>query len=303
MPSVFTLALANTVAATSEVSSATATENVGYFAGLLDKYGTTTVVMAVFLFCFIAISLYTVHTNKKLTEGILKNQDTYEDNFQKIIKQVMETYLSQIGANNKEETKEAFKETVREEKDAHKAVVTSYINSNLAFKDASHIAINKTKAQRIAIYLFHNGNSTPYGYPFAKMSCTHECTLKGNMTVRAYTHQNVPLHAFSELVDALDENGELAISNIYDHSIINTDDQMLEFISGSTTQSFFALAIKNHEDNGLAAFTIAEFSEPTDFSNPDIYTRVKSALQDMNDNIYSIVVDEGFRNNYTRESH
>lgn len=270
---------------------------IGTVAGMIEKYGPFIVILAVFIVIFLGVLAYVIHNNQTMNKRIMESQKQAADMNQEMMKEMVKTFIDMAKADREEE-----KEKEDEEKEKHKKIVSAYIDSSLAFKDASRIAMSKIRCERIAIYLFHNGNSTPYGYSFAKMSCVHEWTMRGSDTIRGRTHVNIPLYAFSNMVEALVKDGELAVGNIYEHGIISADEQVFQFISGSTTRSLFALAIKSLDDNELVAFTVAEFKDPQDFSNEEVYNAIKDALKTMNDNIYSIVVNDEYRDNYEGKS-
>lgn len=294
-------ALATTLSSTSsEVSDnmSNTMDQVSDATKLINQYGPTVVIIAVFLILFIGLLVFILRSNHRMNQQMLEAQKNASENNQKMMQDMFDTFKTLV-VNNKDKDDEDDEED--EEKPKKKKIVSAYIDSSLAFKDASRIAISKIKCERVAIYLFHNGNHTPYGYPFAKMSCVHEWTLRGSNTIRGTTHMNIPLYAFSTIVESLVKDGEFVIGNIYDHGIISADEQVFQFISGSTIRSLFALGIKD-KDGDLAAFTIAEFKDAQDFSDEETYKNVKDALSMMNESIYSIIVNDEFRNTYNEES-
>lgn len=294
-------ALATTLSSTSsEVSGnmSNTMDQVSDATKLINQYGPTVVIIAVFLILFIGLLVFILRSNHRMNQQMLEAQKNASENNQKMMQDMFDTFKTLV-VNNKDKDDEDDEED--EEKPKKKKIVSAYIDSSLAFKDASRIAISKIKCERVAIYLFHNGNHTPYGYPFAKMSCVHEWTLRGSNTIRGTTHMNIPLYAFSTIVESLVKDGEFVIGNIYDHGIISADEQVFQFISGSTIRSLFALGIKD-KDGDLAAFTIAEFKDAQDFSDEETYKNVKDALTMMNESIYSIIVNDEFRNTYNEES-
>ena len=294
-------ALATTLSSTSsEVSGnmSNTMDQVSDATKLINQYGPTVVIIAVFLILFIGLLVFILRSNHRMNQQMLEAQKNASENNQKMMQDMFDTFKTLV-VNNKDKDDEDDEED--EDKPKKKKIVSAYIDSSLAFKDASRIAISKIKCERVAIYLFHNGNHTPYGYPFAKMSCVHEWTLRGSNTIRGTTHMNIPLYAFSTIVESLVKDGEFVIGNIYDHGIISADEQVFQFISGSTIRSLFALGIKD-KDGDLAAFTIAEFKDAQDFSDEETYKNVKDALSMMNESIYSIIVNDEFRNTYNEES-
>lgn len=292
------LAVTTLSSTSSEVSDnvSNTIDQVGNTASLINQYGPTVVILAVFLLIFISIMAFILRSNHMMNKRMLESQQSAATAQQKMMQDMFDTCMSLI---KKESSKDDEEEDEEDEspKPKKKKIVSAYIDSSLAFKDASRIAIGKIKCERIAIYLFHNGNHTPYGYPFAKMSCVHEWTTRGSNTVRGTTHVNIPLYAFSTIVESLSKDGEFVVGNIYEHGLISADEQVFQFISGSTIRALFALGIKD-KDGDLAAFTIAEFKDPQDFSAEETYKNVKDALTMMDESIYSIIVNDDFRNSY-----
>lgn len=294
------LAVTTLSSTSSEVSNnvSNTIDQVGNTASLINQYGPTVVILAVFLLIFISIMAFILRSNHNMNKQMLESQQSAATAQQKMMQDMFDTCMSLIKKENSKDDDEEDDE--EETKPKKKKIVSAYIDSSLAFKDASRIAIGKIKCERIAIYLFHNGNHTPYGYPFAKMSCVHEWTIRGSNTVRGTTHVNIPLYAFSTIVESLSKDGEFVVGNIYEHGLISADEQVFQFISGSTIRALFALGIKD-KDGDLAAFTIAEFKDPQDFSAEETYKNVKDALTMMNESIYSIIVNDDFRNSYDED--
>lgn len=296
-------------ASSSDLLPATAAANpseaVGGLASLLQEYGPFIVILAVFLLVFLGVMAFIVKSNASANKQMLESQREASKLNQQLTKQMMDAMIDLVNTNNsaRNAANEAEKKETKEEvtPTKKKQIVSSYIDSSLAFKDAARITIEKTHCERVAIYLFHNGNHSPYGYPFAKMSCIYEWTARGSGTIRGANHTNVPLYAFETIVEGLVKDGEFGVSNTYDHGILSADEQVFQFISGSSTRSLFALGIKDHDGN-LAAFTICEFKEPQDLASAQVYDSIKGALQSMNENIYSIVIDQKFRDSYNDKS-
>ena len=275
------------------------TNQVANMADIINQFGPTVAILSVFILLFILILAFILRSNHKMNQQMIDSQKAAAEANQKMMQEMFDTCMTLVknSVDDDEENEDNKEDDEEKQTKKKKNIVSIYIDSSLAFKDASRIAMSKIKCERIAIYLFHNGNHTPYGYPFAKMSCVHEWNVCGSSTVRGTNHVNIPLYAFSTIIEGLFKDGEFVIGNVYDHGILSADEQVFQFISGSTVRALFALGIKD-KDNNLAAFTIAEFKEPQDFSSHEVYDNVKSALHDMNESIYSIVVNDEFRESY-----
>lgn len=280
--------LNNTSSSTSaEVITSTvdgAVQNVSTLTELLSKYGPAMVIIAVFIFLFIAYSLFFLKLINNLSNKVSNIGDKNQDMSQEVINKILDSYLKQ-----KEDKEES-------EDEKEKKLVSGFSYANMSMNDASRIVMGDIKCDRVGVYVFHNGNQTPYGFPFVKMTCINEFNMKGNCsTIRGLSHNGMPLHVMPTFVESLVDNGEYVIGNILNHGLINSNDELMTFVSGSPVKALFALAIKT--DNGeIAAFTVAEFKDEKDFSNPIVYNNVKDALDIMNKSIRSIVMDEKFRN-------
>lgn len=292
-PSLATMDVVDTI--TSEVTTNTATSQIENTANILNNYGPTVTILAIFILICLALFLIFAKYFRKMMDRILDGNINM--NTEDLIRQTVNNCVSEVMEMNKNTVMESIEASVKKEKESHKNIVSVYIDSEKVFKEASSAAMRELKCHRIAIYLFHNGNSTPYGYPFAKMSCVHEITDKGSyLTPRGHSHINVPLYVFSELIEDLSDDGECIVENVKELAA-NGDIQIGTFIQGDNVESIFAASIKN-SDNCLVSFAIAEFQEKQDFSNEEYLNTIRSALHDMNNSIYHIVVSDEFVDNF-----
>lgn len=292
-PSLATMDVVDTI--TSEVTTNTATSQIENTANILNNYGPTVTILAIFILICLALFLIFAKYFRKMMDRILDGNINL--NTEDLIRQTVNNCVSEVMEMNKNTVMESIEASVKKEKESHKNIVSVYIDSEKVFKEASSAAMRELKCHRIAIYLFHNGNSTPYGYPFAKMSCVHEITDKGSyLTPRGHSHINVPLYVFSELIEDLSDDGECIVENVKELAA-NGDIQIGTFIQGDNVESIFAASIKN-SDNCLVSFAIAEFQEKQDFSNEEYLNAIRSALHDMNNSIYHIVVSDEFVDNF-----
>ena len=279
---------------------------VSSLAKLMDEYGTEIVIIAVFLlvfggFCvaFIKILSKLINTisaqNDRIINALLSKDDPGEEK-KESVKTINKNKLK---SNKKDEEESTFsdKEEKSEEKIFNPNMFSKNMYSEKIFKEVSRSVISELRCDRVAIYVFHNGNKSPYGYSFVKMSCVHDQTLRGTTTNRTLIHQGVPLHVFSNIIDCLIRNDEYIVGNIYSHGIISADEQVRSFIDGSHTKALFALAIKD-TTNEIAGFIVAEFNDEQDFSNTNNYNKVLTALKHMRTSIVPIIVDENFRSRY-----
>ena len=205
-----------------------------------------------------------------------------------ITKKLLDHFLDDSEEENSNNDKKSKTDNKTANHNYNKDLVGTFIDHTTTFREASRTLINNLRCSRVAIYLFHNGNKTLYGFPFIKMSCVFEITNKGTMTVRSKTHVNLPLHLFHDFIDSLYNNEEFA-GNLDDVEI--HDNSIREFLSYSDSKSLFMKAIKK-KDGSLAGFTVCEFVRPVNYADQEIYNNIKYAVRDMNTAIRYIVTDE-----------
>ena len=100
-------------------------------------------------------------------------------------KKIMKELFDEYAAKEKATVGEAMREELEKDKEAHTKAIQINIDTYKLFRQESKEVLDEIHCQRVAIYLFHNGNSTPYGYPFAKITCAHDYTSHGTIgTIR-----------------------------------------------------------------------------------------------------------------------
>ena len=173
--------------------------------------------------------------------------------------------------------------------DYHKDLVGAYIDVNIAFKDASREALNRLNCDRVAIYVFHNGNTSIHGLPFFKMSCVHEWTAMGKNTLRGRYHTDLPLHMFNDFIQDLWKEKIYVCPDVEIKA--HEDPSIKEFTSYSSTTSLYMMAIV--DKNGvLAGFIVAEFSSMREFSEHIMNNSAYEILNEMKYKVSPIIVNQ-----------
>ena len=176
-----------------------------------------------------------------------------------------------------------------EEDDYHRDLVGAYIDVNIAFKDASREALNRLNCDRVAIYVFHNGNTSMHGLPFFKMSCIHEWTAMGKNTLRGKYHSDMPLHMFNDFIQDLWKEKIYICPDIEIKA--KEDPSIKEFTSYSSTTSLYMMAIVD-KNNVLAGFIVAEFSSIEEFNMHIVNNSAYEILNEMKFKISPIIVNQ-----------
>ena len=139
-------------------------------------------------------------------------------------------------------------------------------------------AMDIIHADRLAIYLFHNGTHSTHGVKFFKLSCICE-NVKIGSGVREHSieHSNVPLNLFDSMVDELLKNGEYIIIN--NEELKNSNHRI--FISSDKIKYAIAEAIFD-KNNVILGFVLIESSK--DY-NEEI---IKEQKQELSKLVYQI---------------
>lgn len=274
------------------------TTGITNIADILNNYGPLITIASIFIILFILMAAVMVYLFVLLYKERLKEKkedDSLKDASNKLLVDML-TKLSDQMTNNQttlQNKVEALSNTTPPK--SNNNLVGVYIDVNMAFKDASRMVFDVLNVDRIAIYVFHNGNKSTHGLPFFKMSCIHEWNRNKGFNMRGKAHTDLPLHVYSDMVETLYRDSEYFISDINKEKL--DDYSMREFVFYSNSKSLFALAIKDELDN-LCGFSIVEFNNPTDFSDEKVYDKVKDTLEIMNGSIKYIVANNDFREKY-----
>lgn len=284
------------------------TDGVTNIAKAISEYGPLVVLMAVFLVIFLALVVLVLRSNSKMMTQIMNRQRTSDELDQKIINKFVENALATQKSNHDTEVKELveeIKEAIKlrdaseehrdpnndnSNNDYHKDLVGAYIDVNMAFKDASRSALNALHCDRVAIYVFHNGNKSMHGLPFFKMSCVHEWTTHGSNTLRGKSHTDMPLHLFNDFIENLWKCGVYKAEDV--QKSIHEDPSLKEFIAFSNTESLYMVSIKDDE-GALSGFVVAEFEQIEHFECDDRRdTQIRHIIDTMIDRVGPIVTHQ-----------
>lgn len=277
---------------------------VSTFSELISKYGPLVVLLSIFFILFIVLVVVVVKSNGKLidtvTESNSKTADVSNDAISQLVAAALDKFKKEnpmiVESNN---TNQELVDLVRKleselselkgdlnrssatnEADYHKDIIGAYIDVNMVFKDASRKALQKLDCDRIAIYVFHNGNNAIYGLPFFKMSCIHEWTRTGIRTRRMQTHTDIPLNFFYKFIENIYKNGYYRTDDISVSSEI--DSSIKEFIAYSNTQSMYIVNTKAPVTDAITGFVVAEFNEKNNFEHDEHRNEyVKDVLTEM----------------------
>jgi len=286
-------------------------ENIGEAADAVDTiakdinaYGLAVVIMAVFFVIFILLTFFVLRNNAKMTQYFMTHQNhsdkLEEELLSKFIDNALDAKLgkkSDVTKDIVDEVKSALKpmqqaaESIAAEQtidnQVHKDLVGTYIDVNMAFKDASRSTLTSLNCSRVAIYVFHNGNKSMHGLPFFKMSCVHEWTNKGSNTLRGKSHTDMPLHLFADFIEDLYKKGSYKAEDV--HKSATKDPSIEEFIAYSKTKALYLSAVKDDNDV-IAGFIAVEFEEADTFETDSVRNEeIRAVVDKMNTKIAPIL--------------
>lgn len=275
------------------------------------NYGIAIVVMGVFFVLFLILIIIMLFNNIRMSKQIMDvNADTdkqreevinklidnaieaKDTNMSTVIAKEIHKSLSPISKQLEELSSEVYKKDnyhnqTDTEEDYHKDIVGAYIDISMAFKDISRKTLTELDCDRIAIYVFHNGNTSIYGLPFFKMSCIHEWTKHGAHTLRGKSHADIPLHLFDDFIENLYKHGVYKSENI--NNVVEEDTSIKDFLALSDTKAMYLVAV-NNTDDALVGFIAAEFADIESFeSNPIRDKYIKQVIDHMVANIAPII--------------
>ena len=186
-------------------TSAVNIDQVSNMAELIYNFGPVVTVLAVFLVLFLVIVFVVL---KGFVDAQKKIQETNENLIQTILK-------------NSESIKQMeVDRRAREPKYDEKNLVDIFIRLNNTFKLDCKKYLEKVEADRIGIYVFHNGTQSSHGLPFFKVSCISEFIHRGcGIGSHIKDCTAVPLVVFDDVIEVLHTYGFTIVRNTYGDDI------------------------------------------------------------------------------------
>lgn len=250
---------------------------------LLDQYGPVMTILAIFLVIFIALIFFV------LKQQANANAKMREDNSE-LMKNLLNT--------NREMLDNALKKIAPPVSVATEPKVLNlmetYSKINESLKDNCRAYLDKTTADRIAIYLFHNGTHTTHGFPFFKFSCICEYITKGTLS-RMKDHLDFPINLMGDMVTLLMRQGEYYEFSEASKNMTRPIDPMIYKLLTSDSNSFIVCAIFD-SDNNIMGFILSEFNRSI-LNDTNIQIR-KDIMADMAKSVSPILEFSEFNKNY-----
>ena len=156
----------------------------------------------------------------------------------------------------KQMMKSSYKEVIKDKAIEQQSLFTVFAKLRDSIKLSTIRTQEAIHADRIAIYLFHNGNSSTHGIKFFKMSCICEkVTVGSGVREQSIDQSNIPINLFDNMVDHLIDNGRYIILN--DDELESSNHRI--FISAKKIKYSQAVAIFDTSNN-ILGFVLAEMA-------------------------------------------
>lgn len=207
-------------------------DQISNYAELINKFGPITVTLALFIVLFLLLLSILIKGMQSTNKQIMKQQ-------QDLLKKIMDN-------NSKPIKKE-------------KNIVEIFVKIDDSIKEILKKTNETINADRISVYVFHNGVYSSHGLPFFKTSCVSEIVEKNcGIPKKADVHINMPLSIFDSSIKTLYKDGRIVIENVKD--IKSKYAVLYNMLTEVQVKSATGVAVYD-KDNNILAVIIAEFIE------------------------------------------
>lgn len=118
-----------------------------------------------------------------------------------------------------------------------------------SIKDNAVMCMDKVQANRLAIYLFHNGNVSTHGVKFFKMTCVGESIVRGSgLRERMLEHASININILDDTITDIVNIGHYVV--LADKDIEDNTKHKL-FISNPKIKYSLIVPIYDHDNNAL----------------------------------------------------
>ena len=160
-------------------------------------------------------------------------------------------------------------------KEKSKNLIDTYLRMNSGLKFNCRDSLHTVHGDRMAIYLFHNGQHSTKGVSFLKTSCICEYTSKN---VGAYqlmnTHRNLPINILGDLLEDLTHKEQFVVFR----KDLNKVDAFISrvLLSEEEKTSIFVSIYDRTEDiNELIGFIVCEFNNVDECTDEELENNFK----------------------------
>lgn len=243
-----------TIAIAAEATTATSNVinegQVDKYTQLINTYGASAVIIAVFLVILLAVITYLLHTNKKTQEQLIKQQ-------QDMVNMIM----GMAQEHSKREEENTKPKIIKEPN-----LVELFLRINGTIKDTLKAISDDLKADRTSVYVFHNGVFSSHGLPFFKISCVCEVVKKGSgVTKNLKNHSGMPLQMFDNTISCIYKDGSMTVIDSADDTsdIVQSSPVLCGMLKNNNVKSATGVAIYDHDSN-IMGILMVEYSDVKD---------------------------------------
>lgn len=225
------------------------TDKVEEYTQLINTYGVSSVIVALFMIILVVVLGYMIRTNQKTNNQLIDQQ-------QKLVDKLMEGLGTQ-GQEKKDEVQSPPKE---------KNIVELFLNINSGIKDILKDIYTTLETDRAAVYVFHNGVYSSHGLPFFKISCICEMVrMNSGVAKNINAHNGMPLQMFDTSILYLHRNGSMIIADTDDEADDNVKNSpvLVGMLKSNNIKSAAGIALYDTDGN-IMGILIAEFASKRD---------------------------------------
>ena len=222
------------------------------------------------------------HMKNQYVQDNIEIKNYYDESNKKLMDEVLK--ITKLTAIIDVQEKNAEKNTEHD-------LFNTFVKLRNSIKDYCIKTMNEISSDRIAIYLFHNGNVSTHGIKFFKMSCVCEKVAIGSgVKEQSIDQANIPVNLFDDMIEQLIDHGKYII--IKDDNL-NTSNHRI-FISAKKIKYSQAVAIFDNSNN-IIGFVLAEMDKDYD---KDRANEEKEAIDKLINRLSPILA----YSNYTEEA-
>lgn len=220
--------------------------------GTIDEYGPFTVILGVILIIVIILVRSINSSIKTFIQQSIENDKHYKQ----IMEEQNKAILEQLINNKQEIIEQQQQQPVANTYDLQ----ATFDKINRTIKDHCRQCMDTIHAQRLGIYLFHNGTYSLNGIHFFKMSCICEKVVIGSGTrERAIEHSSIPINLFDAMIEGLMNNGYYTIVRPNNQADLEASNTKI-FFSSAKIKFIHTVAIYDN-NNSIIGFVLAEMMQ------------------------------------------
>ena len=227
------------------------TGEVDKYTQLINTYGASAVIIAVFLVILLAVVTYLLRSNQKTNNQLIEQQ-------QDLVNMLVDMAKKKDSKPSEEDNKPKI---IKEPN-----LVETFLNINGSIKDTLKDISDELNADRTSVYVFHNGVFSSHGLPFFKISCVCEIVKKNTGVVKNLkNHSGLPLQMFDNTISNIYKNGSMTIKDADDEEdeLVSNSPVLCGMFKNNNIKSATGIAIYDH-DNNIMGILMVEYTEVKD---------------------------------------